>query len=460
MTPRLGAAAVALALGAALLLPDNRIGLAAAALGAGLVALAWAAGAARERWTAGLLALAGALALAPLLRDANWIVTLDLMAAATAATTAVSGAATWRAVGAGLAATAWRLVPAWPAIARATAGPVLAGRATGLVPVARGLALGAVVVAVFGALFVSADQAFAEIVDDTVVPHWDLGLLPARGLTFAAIGALAGALALSAGAARATGPPAPRGTLSRTEWALPLLLLDALFALFVAVQLTVLFGGHDHVLDTTGLTYAEYAREGFGELVVVAALVLGVIALAARHAAVATPGERRLMQVLLGVLCALTFVVLASALRRLGLYEEAFGFTRARLMAHTTILWLGAVFGMVIAAGVLRRGAWLPRGVVALTAATLLGLTLSNPDARIAAHNAERFEASGKLDRDYAASLSADAIPTLTRLPGDVAGCVLDAQRDRLADADGWPELNLGRERARSALRAADAVCR
>ena len=58
---------------------------------------------------------------------------------------------------------------------------------------------------------------------------------------------------------------------------MPLGVLDALFLAFVAVQATVLFGGHAHVLETEGLTYAEYARQGFWQLLWVSALTLLVL---------------------------------------------------------------------------------------------------------------------------------------------------------------------------------------
>ena len=77
------------------------------------------------------------------------------------------------------------------------------------------------------------------------------------------------------------------------EWLVPIVVLDALFLTFVTVQLTVLFGGHRHVLGTEGLTYAEYARSGFGQLVVVTLLTLSVVAatvrFAPRHSRAATP---------------------------------------------------------------------------------------------------------------------------------------------------------------------------
>ena len=63
-----------------------------------------------------------------------------------------------------------------------------------------------------------------------------------------------------------------------------------------------------------GLTYAEYARSGFAQLLAVAALTFAVLGAARRWA----PGER----VLPAALCLLALVVCVSALRRLGLYEE------------------------------------------------------------------------------------------------------------------------------------------
>src|SRR6185295_1110897 len=72
--------------------------------------------------------------------------------------------------------------------------------------------------------------------------------------------------------------PPPARPVRMAEWVVPIAVLDALFLSFVTIQLTVLFGGHRHVLDTAGLTYAEYARNGFGQLVVVTLLTLSVVA--------------------------------------------------------------------------------------------------------------------------------------------------------------------------------------
>ena len=285
--------------------------------------------------------------------------------------------------------------------------------------------------AIFVPLFATADAAFAHLLGE-LVPNDAVDLPAARLATWAAVIGIGGAL-LWAGRAQALqpAPPARASSARPSRWSRSTVLV-ALFAAFVALQLTALFGGNDYVLRTAGLTYAEYAREGFAQLLAVAALTLAVIAAAVRWA--------RVSRVLLGGLCVLTLVVLASALYRLDLYMDAYGFTRLRLSAQVAILWLGGVFALVLVAGAVRRAAWLPRATVALTAATVLAFAVSNPDLRIAERNR-----SGDVDERLLRSLSADAAPVLP--------CHVTLRlRRELAEPDGLAGLNLARARARDAL--------
>jgi hypothetical protein len=183
---------------------------------------------------------------------------------------------------------------------------------------------------------------------------------------------------------------------------------------------------------------------------VAAAASLAVVAGAARWT-----GGGRLAKALLGALCGLTLVVLASALTRLSLYEEAYGLTRLRFAAHAQILWLGGLFTLVIVAGAAGRTAWLPRATVALTGATVLAFALADPDRRIADHNVDRFDRTGVIDEDYLAGLSPDAAPALARLPA----CVTARMRRDLEKPDGLAGLNLARSRARRALEGVRGDC-
>jgi hypothetical protein len=376
-----------------------------------------------DPWSVVLRLLAAALAGVATLRAADWIVGPCLIAAVALAALAAAGGASWRQVAAGL-------VPR-PAFAVVRVPLAVTPRGGWRHPLTAA-GIGAVLLAVFVPLFASADAAFAHLLGE-LVPDQPLDDPVARLAVWLAFALVGGALLGARTAAPAT-PGTPR--LTRLEWAAPLTVLVALFATFVALQLTTLYGGHDHVLRTAGLTYAEYAREGFAQLLVAAALTLAVIAAAVRW----TPASR-LRTALLGALCLLTLAVLASALTRLGLYMDAYGFTRLRLTAQATILWLGAVFVLILAAG---RTAWLPRAVVAATAAALLAFAASNPDRRIAERNLERYERTGRLDEHVLRDLSPDAAPALAAARPDLVACV---------EPDGLAGFNLGRSRARDALR-------
>jgi hypothetical protein len=166
------------------------------------------------------------------------------------------------------------------------------------------------------------------------------------------------------------------------------------------------------------------------------------------------------LDILLGVLLLLTLVVLASALKRLLLYEEVLGYTRLRISVHAVILWLAGVLAMVIVAGAARRGSWLPRAVVGWSAAGLLLFNVGNPDALVADRNVQRFQRGGGVDVDYLALLSPDAVPALSRLPENLRACVLESHADLLTEPDPWPGWNLGRARARATLdRVPPAPC-
>jgi hypothetical protein len=445
-------ATLALAAVAGLALPGRPAGLGLALVGAGLCAAVAAAAPRRDLFAIGCWLAAAALALVPAVRAAGWVVVLSLLAALALATLAAGGSRTWREVGAALLAAAAALVPG-PLLVAA----LLARRAgmrgwSWLGPAARGLLLAAVLLAVFLPLLFAADAAFAELVDDAW--SWDPGLdrpVARAGAALLALAVGGGLLLVALRRQPRPARPAP-GRLGRMEWAIALGALDLTFGTFVAVQITTLFGGHDHVLHTAGLTYAEYARSGFVQLEAVAALTLAVIAAASRWCRRATPADDRLARVLLGVLCALTLVVLASALRRLGLYEDAFGATRLRLLVHVQLLWLGAAFALLLIAGAAREGARLPQALVAVSAAAALGFALSDPDARIAERNVARYAETGRLDWRHLGTLSADAAPAIARLPPQLAACASGPLRAALATPDGIAGANLARARARDVL--------
>lgn len=452
----LWAALVTAVLSALLLGEGIGVNLLAVALPAAFAAAlsAQAAGRRIRPWTAVWAVGALALLAVPALRDANWPTFLAVVAALALGSLALHGSRTWRGVLAGSAGLLGGLAPgarwAWKGLRERTTGAAVHWG-----PLIRGAGAAVALLVVFGALFASADAAFADLLGD-LAPDVTLGNGPLRAVFF--LLGLFGALAAARTAAaplrwdRIEGTPGrPRG---RLEWALPLLVLDALFAAFNAVQLAVLFGGYDKVLRETGLTYAQYARQGFWQLLWATLLTLVVIALALRWAPCGNERDRSLVRAVLGTLCGLTLVVVASALRRMDLYVDAYGLTRLRVSVAGAELWLGAVIVLLMAAG-LFGGRWLPRAVAGSAAAAVLAFGLLSPDGLVAEQNVARYERTGKLDLEYLRDLSADAAPALDRLPEPMRSCALEnITRDLGLSGEPWYATSYGKYRARAILKA------
>lgn len=324
-------------------------------------------------------------------------------------------------------------------------------------PVLRGIVIAIPVLLVFIALFAGADAVFARAVEDLLRFDVELGDLPARALLAAFIAwPAAGALAFVTRGRQEVSAPAISWRLGSGEAVTVLLLVDLLFAAFVLLQATYLFGGQD-TLAASGLTYSEYARRGFFELIVVAALagcgVLLLESVVARRSAAYVAATVALL--------ALIGVVLASSLLRLGLYQEAYGWTELRFYAIAGIAWLGLAVIMAIGTVVAGRARWLPHALVGAAVVVAIGVNIIGPVGFITEQNLARSDAAIGVDLAYLGSLEGDAVPAiLAALDGldardrALAEELLGWHRDRLAQdaARAWAGWNLSRERARSLL--------
>ncbi|MFG1655303.1 DUF4153 domain-containing protein [Micromonospora chersina] len=400
----------------------------------------------RGGWAAAALVLLAVLAF----RNAWWLVTFCVLGALGCATLAIVGGRLVRSILFGLAATPFAAFRGLPWVRR----HVTASPEAGTVRKVTGSVVATVLVLlVFGSLLSSADAAFSEVLT-AVVPEINIGTV-FRWIFLAAVGGLIAVAAVYTLAA----PPdlstvdRPSGRrLGVLEWAPAIGALTLLFVGFVIVQFTVLFGGQRHVQKVAGLSYSEYARSGFWQLLFVTLLTLAVLGGVSRWASRERPAERHLLRVLLGLLSALSVVIVVSALSRMWTYQKVYSFTGERIFVMAFELLLGAVFLMILAAGVRWQGRWIPGTTVALAVAMLLGLAVLNPEDYAAKRNILRYEQTGKIDAWYLRALSADATPALTGLPDPVRRCTLSWIADDLEESDPWYAWNLGRYRARQAL--------
>jgi hypothetical protein len=325
----------------------------------------------------------------------------------------------------------------------------------------RGALLGVLIAApllvIFAALFASADPVFNTVLSNLFA--FDIESVIQHSVLFVFWGALTAGYLRWALLGRPVGlqSPAAKPIASVVPLATALGLLNFLFLTFVVVQLRYFFGGTSLVEQTSGLTFAEYAREGFFQLVAASGLVLPIL-LGADHAVSAGTGPQvRVFRQLAGLLLVLLAVIMASALQRMRLYVGAYGLTDDRLYATafmTLLIGVFAWFAGTVLRGVRQRFAF---GAFMQALAVLAGLHILNPNAFIVRTNLARPVSERPFDAAYATTLGADAVPALLeafpRLAAQERCTVATNLLKKWGaenDACDWRTWNWSRARARS----------
>jgi hypothetical protein len=207
------------------------------------------------------------------------------------------------------------------------------------------------------------------------------------------------------------------------------------------------------------MTYAEYARRGFFELLFVAFLVAGLIL--GLEGFIAHRSRAYVAAAI--TLVVLTVVILGSSLLRLRLYQEAYGWTELRFYVLAAIAWLaiGAVAAVVTLAT--NRTKWLLHVMVILAVVFGVGFNLIGPVRFIAEQNVARAVdpslvppgGESGLDVFYLSSLGTDAdivmtesLPDLPEPARSEVQSVLEITADDLASnpyLGAWQGWNLSR---------------
>ena len=363
-----------------------------------------------------LVAVAALFACWFTLRASPWLLWPDLVAAlgllGLAASLAVRGS-TFDLGAAELGARAFQALVQLTAGIGFVARPVLKtrGRVAGAVPLLRGVLIAIPIAALVAGLLASADPVFASFFNLNI----DVGRL-VLDVLFIALGSLCAAgllrFAASEPVDRVDGPA---WRLGGTEALVVLAILDTVFAAFAIAQVLAATGAAADTLRSAGVTYADYARSGFFQLLWVSGITLAVLFLFSRISRFSNRRNALAFMVLAECAIALTLMVDVVAFRRLSLYEEAYGFTMLRLYSHVFAVWIAVVFVLLAAdfLGLWSRRRWFVGATIASALMVLLGLNFINPEALVVAFNTNHAQTAHKIDSQYLAELSSDATPAL-----------------------------------------------
>jgi hypothetical protein len=298
------------------------------------------------------------------------------------------------------------------------------------------------VLAILVGLLASADAVFASL----LTPDADVG--PLGGHLVLTLVLVPLVLGLAGAATSALDDRHRTGGFGVAEVATMLGLAALVLGLFAVSQLVALTGAGERLVSEAGLTPAEYARSGFFQLCWATGVLLGFLVVVR---ALAAPGalDHRAVRILGAAVPGLALGLVAVSLRRMALYDEAFGLTMLRLWVVLAAIWMGCVLIMTAArnAGRHSGGRWLVAGAGVAALVLVVGADVLNAEAFVARHNIERGRDGAQLDGGYLVELSDDAVPTIA---GDAALSQLLACT---GDRHGAAALNLAAARAADSRR-------
>jgi hypothetical protein len=291
-------------------------------------------------------------------------------------------------------------------------------------PVVRGIVIALPIIAIFASLLASADAVFSQRLKDLLewfrldnLPELIFRLVYILVIGYALIGIILHAGTKSKDEKLVNeGKPIIPPFLGNIEAGIVLGGVVLLFAAFVVIQFQYFFGGQTNI-NVSGYTYATYARRGFGELVTVAFFSLLMLQVLSATTKRETESQHRLFSGLGVTLVLLLLVILASAFKRLGLYEAAYGFSRLRAYTHVFLVWIGVLLVATIVLEILRKERLFTYAMLLASFGFAISLPILDVDAFIVRQNIQReihpqADATG-LDAQYFTDLSDDAVPAL-----------------------------------------------
>ncbi len=209
--------------------------------------------------------------------------------------------------------------------------------------------------------------------------------------------------------ARADDAPPQLAFLGFSEVFVPTVSLAVLFVFFLFVQAKYLFGSHAD-FQSLHITYADYVRKGFIELLVAAAFgSLLSYFLVLKQRVLPEPSHALGLRVANGIVIVELFALLLSALKRDTMYMEMYGLTRVRLVGEIFLAWLAGMLLLLLIFNLWQRAKekLFLVGSFTLCAATLVYVNAVNLDQKIVAATPPRGQTK---DFAYIAQLSPDAV--------------------------------------------------
>ena len=186
--------------------------------------------------------------------------------------------------------------------------------------------------------------------------------------------------------------------------------LNIIYAVFCFIQVKSLF------MRNTTLNYANYARQGFFQLMIVSIINLVTILIAKKSENKDKVKINKFTNCMSIIMIVFTFIIVISAWLRMSFYENAYGYTMLRILVYCALLTEVILFIPTVFY-VLDKKINLLKSYFFIITIMYVCMNFANFDNIIARRNVDRFIQTGKIDIYYLITeTGSDAVNQLLRI--------------------------------------------
>lgn len=184
--------------------------------------------------------------------------------------------------------------------------------------------------------------------------------------------------------------------------------LNIVYMVFCYIQIKSLF------LRNVDIDYAQYARRGFFQLMIVSFINLVTIIIAKKSE---KPDQKNsYISIMSLIMIGFTFIILISSAVRMYFYESAYGYTLLRLLVYCA-LFIEAILFIPTILYIKDKKINLVKTYFTIILIIYVGMNFMNFDNIIAKRNVDRYIETGKIDMNYIkAETGTDAVKQITRI--------------------------------------------
>ncbi len=166
--------------------------------------------------------------------------------------------------------------------------------------------------------------------------------------------------------------------------------LNIVYFVFCIIQINSLF------MQKAIINYADYARQGFFQLMIVSIINLIMILVSKKY----SDKKNKYINFMCIIMVIFTFIIILSSAVRMHFYEQAYGYTFLRLLVYC-VLFTEVLLLIPTMLYIFNKQKNLLRNYFIIMIVVYAGMNLINFDAIIANRNVERYIEIGKIDLDY-----------------------------------------------------------